>query len=98
MLNVQMHPTIEAPMTRLVATLLILLFGLSLTACTSAEDRAREQAMRDRADHQHCIDLGFEPETEPYGNCRLKLREIRAAQDEPNNTQFGVGIGIGIGL
>lgn len=86
-------------MTRLTPVLLISLSAFWLTACTSTEDRAREQAMRDRADHQHCLDLGFEPETEPYGNCRLKLKEIRAAQEEPSsNTQFGVGIGIGIGL
>jgi hypothetical protein len=90
--------TLEAPMTRLVPILMIVFSSLWLTACTSAEDRAREQAMIDRADHQHCVDLGFEAETEPYGNCRLKLREIRAAQETSNDTQFGVGIGIGIGL
>lgn len=75
------------------------LLGASLTACASAEDQAREQALQDRSDHQHCLDLGFEPNTEPYGNCRLKLKEIRADQKQPeNNTRFGVGVGIGIGL
>ncbi|MEQ9518295.1 MAG: hypothetical protein RLN89_02520 [Parvibaculum sp.] len=79
--------------------LIVSLLGGLLTACASAEDRAREQALHDRTDHQHCLDLGFEPNTEAYGNCRLKLKEIRASEKQPeNNTRFGVGVGIGIGL
>jgi len=85
-------------MTRFAPLSLLILTGLLLTACASPADRAREKALLDRADHHHCLDLGFEEETEAYGNCRLKLKEIRAAQKEPSNPSFGVGIGIGIGL
>lgn len=90
----------HSPKHLLPARLLAMsLIGAALVACTSAEDRAREQALIDRTDHQHCLDLGFEPGTEPYGNCRLKLKEIRTSEREPeSNTRFGVGVGIGIGL
>ncbi|MEQ9143873.1 MAG: hypothetical protein RLO08_05895 [Parvibaculaceae bacterium] len=85
-------------MTRFTPVLLLTMAAI-LAACTSAEDRAREQARLDMIDHQHCLDLGFEPGTEPYGKCRLKLKEIRAANKQPqNNTHFGVGVGVGIGL
>lgn len=43
---------------------------LVLTACTTAEERAAQ-------DHQKCIDLGFAPQTEAYGNCRLQLMSVR---------------------
>jgi len=85
-------------MTRFAPLSLFILTGLLLAACASPADRAREQALLDRTDLHHCLDLGFEEGTEAYGNCRLKLKEIRAAQKEPNNPSFGVGIGIGIGL
>lgn len=85
-------------MTRFAPLSLLILTGLLLTACASPADRAREQAQLDRTDHHHCVDLGFEEGTEAYGNCRLKLKEIRATQEESSNPRFGVGIGIGIGL
>ncbi len=85
-------------MTRFAPLSLFVLTSFWLAACTSPADRAHEQALLDRADHQDCRDLGFEEETEAYGNCRLKLKEIRVEQKEPNNPRFGVGIGIGIGL
>ena len=48
---------------------------------------------------QACLDLGFTEGTEDYGNCRLKLREIRAMeQNSRSSGNVGVGIGIGIGL
>ncbi len=85
-------------MTCLKPAFVLSISALLLTACSSAEDRAREQALLDRADDRHCRELGFELETEPYGNCRLKLKEVRASQEAPNHPNFGVGIGIGIGL
>jgi len=85
-------------MTRLKSTLLLCAATLLLTACSTAEDRAREQALLERTDDKHCRELGFEPATEAYGNCRLKLKEIRASQETPNHPNFGVGVGIGIGL
>jgi hypothetical protein len=39
------------------------------------------QKSREAADGAKCRDLGFKPQTEPYGNCRLKLEEIRAIKE-----------------
>jgi hypothetical protein len=39
------------------------------------------QRSKDLADHAKCRDLGFRPQTEAYGNCRLKLEEIRAIKE-----------------
>ena len=73
--------------------------ALLLAACASDEDRKAEIARQNAIDHQHCLDLGFEEGTEAYGNCRLKLREIRAQEgSKGSDTHFGVGIGVGIGL
>lgn len=39
------------------------------------------QRSKDVADDAKCRDLGFKPQTEAYGNCRLKLEEIRAIKE-----------------
>jgi len=73
------------------------LLTLGLTACVSEADRAAEQARLDAIDHHNCLELGFAVNTEAYGNCRLKLREIRAKQEAARNKP-NVGFGIGIGV
>lgn len=78
-------------------TFLVLCLGLS--AC--AGDPAAEQARLDAIDNQNCIDLGFKPGTEAFGNCRLKLKEIRAQEDAKNTSSpfhFGVGLGVSKGF
>jgi hypothetical protein len=69
------------------------IIGLLAAACA---DPAAEQARLDAVDNQNCIDLGFKPGTEPYGNCRLKLKEIRAkeAGSQSPNVNFGLGVGV----
>ncbi|MES1990678.1 MAG: hypothetical protein V4441_06985 [Pseudomonadota bacterium] len=80
------------------AVLLGLLTGLA--ACMG--DPAAEQARLDAIDNQNCIDLGFKPQTEAYGNCRLKLKQIRAQQEanaaRSSGIQFGVGLGVSKGF
>ncbi|MGV8996826.1 MAG: hypothetical protein ACOH12_07770 [Parvibaculaceae bacterium] len=76
------------------AVLLGLLTGLA--AC--AGDRAAEQARIDAKDNQDCVDMGFKPNTEPYGNCRLKLRQIRAQSDADAQNNSGVHFGFGLGV
>lgn len=44
-----------------------------LAACATRQDVAV-------ADHQECLSLGFQQGTEAYGDCRLRLREIRARE------------------
>lgn len=74
---------------------LVLALPLALGACS---DPAAEQARLDAIDHQNCVDLGFKPETEAYGNCRLKMKEIRAKEEGNRSPNVGFGVGIGVGL
>ncbi|MEQ8268360.1 MAG: hypothetical protein RH982_14285 [Parvibaculum sp.] len=66
---------------------------LALAACA---DPAAEQARLDAADHQNCVELGFESNTEAYGNCRLKMKEIRAKEEANRSPNVGFGVGIGV--
>lgn len=76
--------------------LLVLLAPLSLGACVSEEERrAREQAQW-VADQQECADLGFEPGTDPFADCLLRLREIRAL--DRGGTGVGLGVGVAVGF
>lgn len=100
-----MSPASNFPRRTLAAPLLAAGLGLGLAlglaGCTSAADKAAEQARLEEIDHRACLDLGFQPNTPEYGNCRLKLKEIRAreeaARDRPN-VGFGIGIGISKGF
>jgi len=70
-----------------------------LAACANDASRQAEAAKIDAQDDANCRELGFEPGTEAYGNCRLKLKEIRAqerASGAYNNSNVGFGIGVGI--
>lgn len=91
-----MTPHIVSP-TTFARIALICTLGVTLAAC--AGDRKAEIAAQNQADHQNCLELGFEEGTEAYGNCRLKLREIRAAErSRHSGSNVGIGVGIGIGL
>ena len=57
---------------------------LALGGCVSSQEIAV-------ADNQECIELGFVPGTEAYGNCRLKLREIRALEHQTLAVQNAYG-------
>lgn len=87
-------------MTRFKSPLLGLALAapLFLAGCETAADRAAEQARLDAIDSKNCEDLGFRQGSEPYGNCMLKMRELRATKGSGSNVHYGVGLGIGIGL
>ncbi len=77
---------------------IIMLFCTSivLISCTSPEQAAARRAAVERADNLECANLGFTQGTESFGNCRLKLREIRATENSINNRPyFYPSIGIG---
>ncbi len=67
-------------------TIVTICLGLALAGCASSSEgsllwrlspEAREA--REAADNAKCREwFGYEPGTEAYGNCRLKLEEIRA--------------------
>lgn len=78
---------------------LFLLAILSLASCTTPEQRAAQQKMIEDADHAECIRLGFDANSEKYGECRLKLREIRAMERAADRAPYyhpHVGIGWGV--
>lgn len=76
-------------------TLWIGALGLGLLLLSACADPVAEQARLDAADHQTCLDLGFKPGTEAYGNCRLKMREIHAKEEgSKSGVNFGVGVGV----
>lgn len=73
-------------------------FGALMLLAACASDPAAEQARLDTIDHQNCTDLGFKTGTEQYGNCRLKLEEIRATQAAESEQSSGVHFGFGLGV
>lgn len=73
---------------------------LLLSACASKQEIAAAQARQDAADSQECIQLGFKPATEAYGNCRLRVKEMRVQASlsrsyDRAHTCFGMGFGAG---
>ena len=48
-----------------------------LSACTSPAEDAERAARMEAADDADCRQLGFLPATSDYGDCRLRLREMR---------------------
>lgn len=77
-------------------TLWIGALGLGLLLLSACADPVAEQARLDAADHQNCLDLGFKPGTEAYGNCRLKMREIRAREEGSKSPGVNFGVGVGV--
>lgn len=66
-------------MTYLVSIIMIII----LTACATPEQRAAYQKMIDDQDHAECVKLGFTPKTDSYGDCRLRLKEMRIKANRP---------------
>jgi hypothetical protein len=54
---------------------------LMMTACISPEEQAAMDAAQRQADAQECQSLGFRSGSNGFGNCMLKLKEIRAQQE-----------------
>ncbi|MDE1173562.1 MAG: hypothetical protein PW790_07800 [Parvibaculaceae bacterium] len=78
-----------------------LVMGLLLGAMASlggCVNDAAIQAQLDAKDNQDCIDLGFTPGNEAYGNCRLKLKQIRAEESAGYDSSPRVGVGVGFGF
>lgn len=59
-------------MTRVVAFLTML-----LTACASGPSAHEQAMMMERQDNAYCVNLGFTPRTEAYGNCRIQRTNQR---------------------
>ncbi len=63
---------------RTSALVLCVVGGLALSACATPEQRASQAAAQRNADEAECASLGFEPQTEGFADCLLRLREIRS--------------------
>lgn len=66
-----------------------------LAGCASEAERQAAAEAQAAADRRECLDLGFEEGSEPYANCLLKLREIRAMDMQGSGIGLGVGVGFG---
>lgn len=51
-----------------------------VAGCVSAEERTAAAAAQQRFDEVECQHLGFKPNTDAMGDCVLRLREIRAQE------------------
>ncbi len=71
--------------------------GLAFAGCTGVYDAVdkltggpEQRAARAAADEVKCRELGFKPGTDGYGNCRLKLDEIRAIKNAADQNAAAV--------
>jgi|TARA_B100000405_G_C16603915_1_gene381502 hypothetical protein len=55
----------------------ILLICVLFVGCSTLSKEER-LALETKIDHEECLSLGFEENTEAYGGCRLTLKSIRA--------------------
>lgn len=66
----------------------------ALAACASPEAlEAQRRAQQDR-DHSECMEYGYQPGSPGYGDCRLRLKELRVEASRPN---YHPSVGIGYG-
>ncbi len=65
--------------THVIAAMTGLLF---LAACATPEQRAAQAATQRSTDNAECLTLGFNPGTEKFADCLLRLKEIRAQEEK----------------
>ena len=85
----------ESPLNRSTNPFLRM-FGLGTTPEAQEAERNRlfQQQTQRAADDAKCRELGFKPQTEAYGNCRLQLEQIRATERKSiAETQRGNSLG-----
>lgn len=54
---------------------------LALAACVSPQEEAARAAAQQQSDRGECQRIGFTSDTDAFANCMLKLREIRAQEE-----------------
>lgn len=67
---------------------------LLLTACPSPQEQQERMTRQSNLDHEECVSLGFQPGSNAYGDCRLRLKEMRVQANRPVYTP-SVGVGYG---
>ncbi len=58
-------------------SLIALCLCVVASSCASPEKQAAYAAQLEATDHAECVRLGFAPASVTYGDCRLRLRELR---------------------
>lgn len=53
----------------------------TLAACASPQEQAARTAAQQQSDQAECKKLGFTEGTEAFANCMLRLKEIRAQEE-----------------
>lgn len=64
----------------------LLLTCTLLTACADPAQQAAWRQQIEQADHQECLRLGYKAGTPAYGDCRLRLREMRIEERAINRS------------
>lgn len=64
----------------------------------SPEEIAARQAKMAAADQQECLKLGFKANTEGFGNCILRLREIRTQEGLARSYERAADFDMGAGF
>ena len=67
---------------------LLLALLLTLSACVNPAEHAARVQQVEAADHAECARLGFAPGSPPYGDCRLRLREMRLQERVVNRPVY----------
>jgi len=74
-------------LTNLIASMALVML---LAACSTPQERAARVQTQRTTDNTECSGLGFNPGTEGFADCLLRLKEIRAQEARTralNNTQ-----------
>lgn len=66
---------------RIMRTGLAVAVLMIAAACVSSQEQAARDAAQRQSDEAECQKIGFTAGSEAFANCMLKLREIRAQED-----------------
>lgn len=89
--------------------IVLICVGLLLAGCAAASEGSaggmiydtmhpgEREAARKAKDDAKCRDFGFEPKTEGYAYCRLKLEELRAKKQSTGQVRSRAGTVAGAG-
>ncbi|MBC7104247.1 MAG: hypothetical protein H5U13_13805, partial [Parvibaculum sp.] len=66
---------------RIVRTTFAVAALATLAACASPQEQAAHTAAQQQSDQAECKKLGFTEGTEAFANCMLRLKEIRAQEE-----------------
>jgi hypothetical protein len=79
----------------MMRTALLLLLGVTLTGCVTAEERMRAQIARQDAE---CKSWGAEPGSQKYMPCRAIISQREAAQEELQRERSMALVGMGAAM